>query len=96
MTRDKNLTGLLRELKRLFPHGQWRVAQERPWFSLTFSGVQATLAYTPDVPCEAEEVAQILENHAFHLQGQIVADIGVEIDVVAECRLVIAMLVLDD
>jgi hypothetical protein len=93
MSRGKNLARLVRELERLLPHGQWRVAQERPWFSLTFSGVQMSLAYTPDAPCAAEEVARILEDHAFTLRDQIVADIGVEAEAGG---LVIEMLVLDD
>lgn len=93
MSRGKNLARLVRELERLFPHGQWRVAQERPWFSLTFSGVQMSLAYNPDAPCKTEEVARIMENHTFTLHGQIVADIAVE---AAAGGLAVVMLVLDD
>ncbi|WP_373475071.1 hypothetical protein [Sphingorhabdus sp.] len=95
MSRGKSLPKLLRELERLLPHGQWRLAQERPWFSLTFSGVQMSLAYTPDAPCKTEEVARILEDHAFSLHSQIVADIAVEAEVAGAGALVIAMLVLD-
>ncbi len=93
MSNGKNLAKLLRELERLLPHGQWRVAQERPWFSLTFSGEQISLAYTPDAPCAAEEIARILEDHAFTLHDQIVADIGVEAEAGG---LAVVMLVLDD
>lgn len=93
MSRGKNLARLVRELERLLPHGQWRVAQERPWFSLTFSGVQMSLAYTPDAPCKTEEVTRIVENHAFNLHGQIVADIAVEAEAGG---LAVVMLVLDD
>jgi hypothetical protein len=83
---------LLRELERLLPHGQWRVVQEQPWYSLTFSGVQLTLTYTPEAPCGAHEVTAILEEHEFSLQNRIVADVGVE---EAGRDLVIVMLVLD-
>lgn len=93
MSRGKNLARLVRELERLLPHGQWRVAQERPWFSLTFSGVQMSLAYTPDAPCKTEEVVRIMENHTFNLRGQIVADIAVEAEAGG---LAVVMLVLDD
>jgi|GWRWMinimDraft_5_1066013.scaffolds.fasta_scaffold01466_3 hypothetical protein len=92
MSRGTNLERLLRELERLLPHGQWRLTQERPWFSLTFSGVQMSLAYTPDAPCKTEEVARILEDHAFSLHSQIVADIGVE---AAAGGIAVVMLVLD-
>jgi hypothetical protein len=85
-------TRLLRELERLLPHGQWRVVQERPWYSLTFSGVQLTLTYTPEAPCSPHEVAAILEDHEFSLQDRIVADVGVE---EAGGDLVVVMLVLD-
>lgn len=93
MSRGKNLARLVRELERLLPYGQWRVAQERPWFSLTFSGVQMSLTYTPDAPCKTEEVARIMENHAFNLRGQIVADIAVEAEAGG---VAVVMLVLDD
>lgn len=89
MTRQ---TRLLRELERLLPHGQWRVVQERPWYSLTFSGVQLTLTYTPAAPSGVDEVAAILGEHEFSLQDQIVADIGVE---EAGGDLVVVMLVLE-
>ena len=83
---------LLRELDRLLPGGQWRVVQERPWFSLTFSGVQMTLACTPAPGRGPQEVAAILEAHEFTLPGQIVADIGVE---EADGGLVVVLLVLE-
>jgi hypothetical protein len=85
-------TRLLRELERLLPHGQWRVVQERPWYSLTFSGVQLTVTYTPAAPCGVDEVAAILRKHEFSLQDRIVADIGVE---EAVGGLVVVMLVLE-
>lgn len=88
-----NLPRLLRELQRAIPHGQWHVKQERPWFSLTFSGVQLTLGYTSDAPCEAEQIARILEDHIFCLHGQFVADIGVEAEADG---IAIVMLLLDD
>lgn len=83
---------LLRELDRLLPGGQWRVVQERPWFSLTFSGVQMTFAYTPPHVCGVQEVAAILEAHEFTLPGRIVADIGVD---EADGGLVVVLLVLE-
>lgn len=83
---------LLRELEQLLPHGQWRVMQERPWYSLTFSGVQLTLAYTPAAPCRTDHVASILGKHEFSLQDRIVADIGVE---EVGGALVVVMLVLE-
>ncbi len=89
MTRQ---TRLLRELEQLLPHGQWRVVLERPWYSLTFSGVQLTLAYTPAAPCGTDEVAAILGKHEFSLHDRIVADIGVE---EAGGDLVVVMLVLE-
>lgn len=89
MTRQ---TRLLRELEQLLPHGQWRVVQERPWYSLTFSGVQLTLTYTPAAPSGVDEVAAILGMHEFNLQDRIVADIGVE---EAGEDLVVVMLVLE-
>jgi hypothetical protein len=89
MTRQ---TRLLRELEQLLPHGQWRVVQERPWYSLTFSGVQLTLAYTPAAPRGVDEVAAILGKHEFSLQDRIVADIGGE---EAGEGLVVVMLVLE-
>lgn len=69
---------LLRELDRLLPGGQWRVVQERPWFSLTFSGVQMTFTTTSGCTCDAQKAAAVLEAHEFTLPGQIVADIAVE------------------
>ena len=87
-----NLPRLLRELQRAIPHGQWHVKQERPWFSLTFSGVQLTLGYKPAHVRGAQEVAAILEAHEFSLPGQIVADIAVER---ADGGLVVVLLVLE-
>ena len=78
--------------KRLLPGGQWRVVQERPWFSLTFSGVQMTLACTPAPGRGPQEVAAILEAHEFTLPGRIVADIAVE---EADGGLVVVLLVLE-
>jgi hypothetical protein len=69
---------LLRELERLLPDGQWRVVQERPWFSLTFSGVQMTFTTTSGCAYDAQKAAAVLEAHEFTLPGQIVADIAVE------------------
>ncbi len=89
MTRQ---TRLLRELERLLPHGQWRVVQERPWYSLTFSGAQLILTYTPAAPSGVDEVSAILGMHEFNLQDRIVADIGVE---EAGEGLVVVMLVLE-
>lgn len=83
---------LLRELDRLLPGGQWRVVQERPWFSLTFSGVQMTFAYTPAHGSGAQEVTALLEAHEFTLPGRIVADIGVD---EADGGLVVVLLVLE-
>lgn len=83
---------LLRELDRLLPGGQWRVVQERPWFSLTFSGVQMTFTTTPGYTCDAQKAAAVLEAHEFTLPGQIVADIAVE---EADGELRVLLLVLD-
>lgn len=83
---------LLRELDQLLPGSQWRVVQERPWFSLTFSGVQMTFATTSGCTCDAQKAAAVLEAHEFTLPGQIVADIGVD---KADRGLVVVLLVLE-
>jgi hypothetical protein len=83
---------LLRQLHQLLPHGQWRVVQERPWFSLTFSGAQVMLTYFPDAPRAVGEITAVLKAHEFSLRNQFVADIAVE---ATDGGLVVVLLVLE-
>ncbi|MBA4306019.1 MAG: hypothetical protein C0429_04715 [Sphingopyxis sp.] len=68
------------------------MVQERPWFSLTFSGAQVMLTYMPDAPYAVEEITAVLEAHEFSLRNQFVADIAVE---AADGGLVVVLLVLE-
>lgn len=70
---------LMRALLQLAPHATLSVIDERPWHSITFSGVQTRIALTVTVE-QRDFVArfkrELLETE-FDLNGQLVADITV-------------------
>jgi len=75
-----NSRGLLNALRQLQPESALSVMHERPWYSLTFTGLQlrisATLS-TPDRADVADRFAKTLQDHEFDIRSQIVADIAV-------------------
>lgn len=100
MPRSKS-DGLLRALKQLCPLADLAILHERPWHSLTFSGVQICLSISlqgSDHTDMAAMLERILPEHSFDIRGQLVADIAVirnEAKQSQSCLLVDA-LVLDD
>jgi hypothetical protein len=100
MPRTKS-DGLLRALKHLCPLADFAILHERPWHSLTFSGVQICVSITlqgSDHTDIASMLQRVLPEYAFEIHGQLVADIAVvqnEAKQSQSCLLVDA-LVLDD
>jgi len=71
---------LINALRAIIPTDDIRILQERPWHSLTFSGMQIALSvqYSDGTRHrDIETLSQLLSEHEFDLPGQIVADIGV-------------------
>ncbi|MBL0923505.1 MAG: hypothetical protein IBJ12_03435 [Sphingomonadaceae bacterium] len=71
---------LLRALGVLLPQVDLSLVQERPWHSLTFSGVQLSIAAKLGSVSDENSVlrfADILPTHEFDLGNQLVADIAV-------------------
>lgn len=72
--------GLLRDLGTLLPDVDLSIVQERPWHSLTFSGVQLSIAATLHSIGDADTVTRFADNlpsNEFDLGNQFVADIAV-------------------
>jgi hypothetical protein len=100
MPRNK-AEGLLRALRAILPGAEISVICERPWHSLTFSGVQICCSVILQVGHGAGKAATFtrdLPEHEFDLPGQLVADIAVVDGAPAAAghRLMIDALVLDD
>ena len=91
---------LVRALQALMPQASIAILHERPWHSLTFSGVQICLSVA--LPITAAEqrsaVAQLLEDHEFSLPSQLVADIAITETAIfdGQYRLIIEALLLED
>lgn len=100
MPRNKS-EGLLRALRELLPEATFSVIHERPWHSLTFSGVQICCSVIVPVGYGANKgaaLARDLPEREFNLRGQLVADIAV-VDSAPDTdkhRLMVDALVLDD
>lgn len=93
--------GLLHALRQLLPAGTVSVIHERPWHSLTFSGVQVCISVILQSGTNAEfitRLAHVLPEYEFNLRNQLVADIAViEMGTHEEpVRLMIDALLLDD
>jgi hypothetical protein len=72
--------GLLNVLRQLLPESTLSVIHQRPWHSLTFTGLQLRISATLSPPNRAdiaERAARDLPDHEFDIRGQIVADIAV-------------------
>jgi hypothetical protein len=72
--------GLFRALAALLPDVDLSIVQERPWHSLTFSGVQLSIAATLHSTGDADTImrfADSLPSNEFDLDNQLVADIAV-------------------
>lgn len=100
MPRNKS-DGLLRALRELLPEAAISVLHERPWHSLTFSGVQICCGVILPVGSRTNQgaaFARDLPGHEFNLRGQLVADIAVVDSApdTARHRLMVDALVLDD
>lgn len=94
-------TGIVRALRQLLPAATLSLIHERPWHSLTFSGVQVCISLILRDEGHADilgRFADELPAHEFNLCGQLVADIAVIEAVVSEnqSRLMIDALLLDD
>jgi hypothetical protein len=80
MSDEMSASGLLKALRQLLPRSTLSVIHQRPWHSLTFTGVQ--LRISADLSAQeyadvADRVAKNLPDHEFNIRGQIVADIAV-------------------
>ncbi len=81
---------LMRALRQLVPHATLSVIDERPWYSITFSGVQTCIALTLTVEHHSDFVAHFkreLPETEFDLKGQLVADIAVTAETNSENRI---------
>ena len=85
-------------LRAIMPIADIRILHERPWHSLTFSGIQICLsAQMQDGTWHGDVAAlsQMLAEHEFDLPRQIVADIAISRAVVAQgaqCLIIDALL----
>lgn len=101
MSKRTRSGALLRTLRSLMPASDISIIHERPWCSLTFSGIQICLSVQfADTFCadEAARMSAIFSEYEFDLPGQIVADIAATravVDQGAQC-LIIDALLLDD
>ena len=101
MSNSGKARGMLRALRQLLPDATMSVIHERPWHSLTFSGVQVFISAILHSGYNAEfvtRITQTLPEHEFELSGQLVADIAVieMASVENPGRLMIDALLLDD
>lgn len=101
MTIHATSEALLWALRRLLPNVSLSVTQERPWYSLTFTGTQLCIAVTVSGKAHrqvAAEYAQILPEYDFSLGAQLVADIAVSKHIAGdnESCLTVHALLLDD
>ena len=100
MTDQAPSRSLVRALHALMPQASIAILHERPWYSLTFSGVQLCLSVAlPEAPEERRSaVAQRLEDHEFSLPSQLVADIAITETAIlgGQYRLIIDALLLED
>jgi hypothetical protein len=92
---------LLRALRQLIPDGNISVIHERPWHSLTFSGIQSCITITlqtDDHVNVANKFARDLPDHQFNLGKQLIADIEVIQQTAdqSQSRLMVDALILDD
>lgn len=92
--------GLIRALRQILPDAAIAIIHERPWHSLTFSGIQLCLSVTfCDTYADyAAQFAGQLPELVFDLDRQLVADIAVieTASLTGKCRLLIDALILDD
>jgi hypothetical protein len=101
MTGNTGAKSFIGVLQTLLPDAVMSVTHERPWHSLTFTGVQLCLSVTlPGNPMEGRvaEFVRMLPGHEFRLAGQLVADVAVT-EVIAHAGqscLSIDALLLDD
>lgn len=80
MSRSAKSSGLIRALRQLMPYATLSVIDERPWHSMTFSGVHTSIAVTLIVEHQGDFVARFkreLPETEFALGDQLVADIAV-------------------
>jgi hypothetical protein len=101
MNRTNATAAVMRALRLLRPDATPSIMTERPWYSLTFSGVQLCVSLTASDAARAADLqafAQRLSAYEFHLQGQIVADIALRQDdgINPDGILLIDILVLDE
>ena len=101
MSSSTKSKGIVRALQQLLPAATLSLIHERPWHSLTFSGVQVCISLVLPGVRHADIAARFadeLPEYEFNLRGQLVADIAVLETVVSESqrRLMIDALLLDD
>lgn len=78
---------------------QVRIIRERPWASITFSGVRYRFFITPlwkDGPALSQTCAVRLLSHSYDLQSHFVADLVIERPDDADRRVVIEILAIND